>query len=142
MALDFPNAPSPGEVFDNWEWDGSKWIPAPGAAWQTPLVFFFPGIPAAGFMIPIPITIPLTVPANFAGSWSNVTAAPAANAVFEVNTASAGNVGTITLQPGAAPIWSTAGFSMQPNDTIWVEAPTAQDTTLSGPAFTILAMRG
>lgn len=30
MALDFPNAPSPGDVFDNWEWDGTKWIPAPG----------------------------------------------------------------------------------------------------------------
>lgn len=26
MALDFPSSPSPGEVFDGWTWDGSKWV--------------------------------------------------------------------------------------------------------------------
>ena len=29
-GLVFPDAPSPGEVFESWQWDGSKWMPAPG----------------------------------------------------------------------------------------------------------------
>lgn len=47
MALDFPNAPSPGEVFDSWEWDGTKWIPGPSGGPFMPLVGVTDGSNAA-----------------------------------------------------------------------------------------------
>ena len=31
-ALNFPDAPSPGQVFANWKWDGSKWINTPASS--------------------------------------------------------------------------------------------------------------
>lgn len=36
MALDFPPSPTVGQVFENWQWDGVKWIAA-GATPQFPL---------------------------------------------------------------------------------------------------------
>src|SRR5215467_8560442 len=30
-ALNFPDAPSPGQVFDSWVWDGTKWVATPAA---------------------------------------------------------------------------------------------------------------
>ena len=32
MALDFPNAPTPGQVFGKWTWDGAAWVLTPGSA--------------------------------------------------------------------------------------------------------------
>jgi len=29
MPLDFPNSPTPGQVFMLWKWDGEKWITGP-----------------------------------------------------------------------------------------------------------------
>lgn len=29
MALDFPDSPAVGDIFDNWQWDGAKWVSAP-----------------------------------------------------------------------------------------------------------------
>lgn len=30
--LDFPNTPNTGDIFQGWQWDGVKWMPAPQAA--------------------------------------------------------------------------------------------------------------
>jgi membrane protein YqaA with SNARE-associated domain len=27
MALDFPNTPTTGQIFNQWQWDGVKWVP-------------------------------------------------------------------------------------------------------------------
>lgn len=140
MALDFPNAPSPGEVFDSWQWDGTKWIPAPNPAWQTPIVFFFPGLPVAGFEITVPIALALNVPANFGGSEATYLTAPAVQAVFGVMQNGI-NVGTINVPTTGAVSFTTSGFSLAVGDVLAVQAPTPQDTALAGPSFTILATR-
>jgi hypothetical protein len=31
-VIDFPNAPTVGQVFQNWQWDGAKWGPIPGGS--------------------------------------------------------------------------------------------------------------
>lgn len=31
MALDFPDSPTVGQIFDQWQWDGAKWIAAPSS---------------------------------------------------------------------------------------------------------------
>jgi hypothetical protein len=37
MALDFPTNPSVGDIFDGiWQWDGTKWVPAPGSGVVIP----------------------------------------------------------------------------------------------------------
>lgn len=33
MAIDFPDAPTSGMVYGGWQWDGSKWVADPGAAY-------------------------------------------------------------------------------------------------------------
>jgi hypothetical protein len=30
-SLIFPESPSPGQIFDNWEWDGTKWVAGPSS---------------------------------------------------------------------------------------------------------------
>lgn len=151
-----PASPGTGDQWFNTNnntlnvWNGSAWVPvAPStpvslSGTQVPIVFFFPGKPAASFAIPIPIVIPLTIPANFAGSWFNINVAPTANTVFNVfhNTTSGGTgVGTITIQPPNTVVWSTAGFTVSPQDTLSLIAPTTPDATIAGVAFTILATR-
>lgn len=151
-----PASPGNGDLWFNTTnntlnvWNGTAWVPvAPStpvslSGTQVPIVYFFAGVPAASFTIPIPMVIPLTFPANFAGSWFNINVAPTANAVFNVfhNTTSGGTgVGTITIQPPNTVVWSTSGFTVSPTDTLSLTAPATQDATLAGVAFTILATR-
>jgi microcystin-dependent protein len=37
MALDFPNAPNPGDIWDRWRWDGSKWMSRPSVSAEPPI---------------------------------------------------------------------------------------------------------
>lgn len=56
MALDFPNAPTVGEVFDRWRWDSEKWIPIASTA--------TPYLPLAGGVMTGPITLAGNATAN------------------------------------------------------------------------------
>jgi hypothetical protein len=48
MSLVFPSNPNPGDLFDGrWEWDGSKWLPAPpppSGAWASLATFNVAGL--------------------------------------------------------------------------------------------------
>lgn len=144
MALDFPNAPSPGEVFDSWEWDGTKWIPAPGdlSGTTVQVSFFFSGTPAANQDVLVAIAIPLDIPADLVGSYAVQDVAPAdGDAVFSVQQ-NGTTVGTITLaQNIGSPTFSSAGFSLAAGDALGIVAPGTPDSALSNAAFSILATR-
>lgn len=56
MALDFPNAPHTGDVFDRWRWDSEKWIPIASTA--------TPYLPLAGGVMLGPITLAGNATAN------------------------------------------------------------------------------
>lgn len=145
MALDFPNAPSPGQVFDNWEWDGAKWIPAPSgplnlSGTSTSIVFFFPGKPATSQIIRVPIAIPITIANLFVGSEFSVGTNPTASAVFNV-LSNGSSFGTAAISTAGAVTWAGGAWALNPGDVLEMEAPTTQDSTLADVAFTILALR-
>lgn len=56
MALDFPNAPNPGDVFSRWRWDNEKWIPVASTA--------TPYLPLAGGTMLGPIVLAGNAAAN------------------------------------------------------------------------------
>lgn len=49
-ALNFPDAPTTNQVFQNWMWDGTKWVPTTtggsGIASGTVMLFFMAAAPA------------------------------------------------------------------------------------------------
>jgi hypothetical protein len=49
--LDFPSSPTPGQVYNNWTWDGSKWVSAGGVGGSSITISDTPpGSPTAGSM--------------------------------------------------------------------------------------------
>lgn len=149
MALDFPNAPSPGEVFDSWAWDGAKWIPAPNSALigaPAPIVFFFPGLPPASFQLPVPIVAPLNLPANCVGAVTYMTAYPTADTVFDIYDAVPGGpagtlLGTVTCHPNGTETWVVTADTLLAGHALVFVAPATQDATLAGVSFTVPTTR-
>lgn len=140
-ALNFPDAPTPGEVFDNqWQWDGSKWISTPPPVLQVPIAFSFPGMPVAGMHIVVPMAIAIDIPANLAGSVGTCEIAPTAVAAFSINN-DAGSVGTATVETDGSVSFSGLGGSLAIGDTLVVQAPVTADATMASIGLTILATR-
>jgi hypothetical protein len=161
MAFDFPNAPVLDESVTTpdgitFTWDGVKWSGSVGggaiaiadlplSVQQMPLSFFFSGLPASLAVANISIPIPLTVPANLAGTTVSFGMWPTtANAAFDLqhNTASTSSpIGTITIDTTGGVTLAGTGGAVMPGDTLQIIMPVVQDATLADVAVTILAMR-
>jgi|SRR5215467_231794 len=154
-ALNFPDAPSPGQTFVNWQWDGTKWTAAPGLVIantvdEVPIAFGFPGSPNIGWSVFIPITVPLTLPANFAGSYGFVQAPPAGNVNVNINLRTGANsgaapptlLGSVTITPTGMTFATQPGapFTLPVGSTLQA-ITTSQDPSLTTISFTLLATR-
>ena len=112
----------------------------PPAVQEMPIVFFFPGKPAAGQIIRIPIAVAITIANLFAGSQFSIGTNPTASAVFNVLT-NGSSFGTATISTAGAVTWTGGAWAINPGTVLEMQAPTTQDTTLADVAFTLLAMR-
>lgn len=117
----------------------------PATVADVPIVFFFPGLPAANFNIPIPIVIPLQIPTNAAGAAWTAAVFPAADTVFNlyqlVPPSTSNFLGRVTAHSDGTATWSVTATALAPGNILSLTAPSPPDTALSGPAFTILATR-
>lgn len=140
-ALNFPDAPTPGEVFDNqWQWDGSKWISTPLPVLQVPIAFSFPGMPAAGMHLIVPMVNAITIPSGLTGSEGLCEVAPTAVAEFSINNI-AGNIGAATVETDGSIIFSGIGGTLEIGDSLIIQAPITADATMASVGLTILATR-
>lgn len=140
-ALNFPDIPTPGEVFDNqWQWDGSKWVSAPLPVLQVPIAFSFPGMPAAGMHIVVPMVNAITIPAGLTGSVGLCEVAPTAVVEFSVNNI-AGAIGVATVETDGSISFSGIGGNLAIGDSLIVQAPITADATMASVGLTILATR-
>jgi hypothetical protein len=115
------------------------WTPPPAtaAAIEIPFSNMF-GQPQPGqICLLYTAVVPLTFPANFAGSYGSVGVNPTATCIYTVwlNGAS---VGTITVSPAGAFTFSTSGFTMNPGGRLTATAPDPMDATMSDVAVTLV----
>lgn len=109
-----------------------------------PLGYILPGKPAASAFFNLVVAVPLTVPANFAGTVVYDGTAATADAVFTLNKISSGvttALGTITITPtsNSSAILSTqAAAGLAPGDVLQLYAPSDADATLSDIGITVL----
>lgn len=146
--LNFPDAPTLNQAFVaiglTWVWDGQKWEAASGGG-VVPITFPFVGKPAADELVNVPVTIPLNIAANLAGTTVFDTTLATANAMFTINKISGGAttvLGTVTINSAGhtACTLAGAGGSLLAGDTLQVVAP-AQDATLADVGITIQTTR-
>jgi hypothetical protein len=147
--LDFPNSPTLNQVFSYWVWDGVKWPSATGSASggpPVPISFPWQGKPPAGGLVNVPMTVPMAVAPNLAGTTVFVTSLAGAGSIFTVNKISGGattQLGTVTITPTSHTSATLAGTggSLAIGDTLQVVAPALQDANLADVGITILATR-
>ena len=141
-ALIFPDAPSPGDNFESWQWDGAKWIANPPSETGEPLgiAAVFPGMPASGVQILIPTAFPVDIPANLAGSVGHCVVPPAVAASFSISTLSV-PLGSASIATDGTVTFSGPGGSIAAGDALIVQAPIVQDTALATVGLTVLAIK-
>ena len=122
----------------------------PGAAGvAVSLAYIITGRPAALQKYNLVPGVPLSVPANFAGTAVYAGTPAAANAVFTLNRISAGGtvttaIGTVTVLAGTTEgcaLSSQPACALLPGDVLQLVAPATQDATLADVGLTILALR-
>jgi hypothetical protein len=160
--IDFPDSPVLDEEFTSggttWRWDGIAWVPAGGggseggggssAPTTVAFTFSFGDKPPPEVMNMVPLSFPVSVPANLAGSTVFHNMPPAAEAVFTIfkQTATMGTteLGTITLpamgEPNECTLAGTGG-ELAAGDALVLWPPPVQDATLAMIGVTILAER-
>jgi hypothetical protein len=148
VALDFPNAPTVGQVFNNWVWDGTAWQQQGGSQTSLPIMLAFPfsGKPAASAAVFVPVAIPISIPAALAGTVGYFNTASTGAAVFTLNKISGGSttaLGTITTTAGSktAVTLAGAGGSLVAGDALRMVAPSTQDGTLADLGITLWIAR-
>lgn len=107
---------------------------------KAPVVFFFPGLPAANQIIPVKMAFNVTIANLFAGSQVYVGTNPTAAAVFNV-LQNGTSFGTASISTAGAVTWTGGAWALNAGDTLELQAPATQDTTLANVSFTILAVR-
>lgn len=120
MALVFPASPTVGQVFENWQWDGVKWIPAPSVSG--------PFLPLAGGALSGPLTLAAPLPLPGVTDGSN--AAPGQVGELLSQSVSAGailsgswtTITTLTVPAGSWLIWGAVAFPSAANTIINIYA--------------------
>lgn len=139
-ALNFPDAPTPGEVFDDrWQWDGTKWT-SNQLPLYLPIAFSFPGKPAAGMQLVVPMAVAVDIPGGLTGSIGICEVAPTGVVEFSVNN-NAGNIGVATVETDGSIVFSGIGGSLAIGDAIIVQAPIVADAAMTAVGLTILTTR-
>ena len=158
---DFPDDPAVDDVFENWKWDGVKWVAAGGsggsgdgsggggssAATTVALAFSFPEKPPAAGRTVVPVAFPLSFPAGLAGTVTDCAVAAAVDAVFSLTNRVGGegatiDLGTITFVPATTDaVLAGAGGTVAAGDVLTLYTPTVQDAALQGLGISILADR-
>jgi hypothetical protein len=112
----------------------------------VPIAFIIPGQPSAGQAYHVPIVLPLSIPANLAGSQiyfgTADTSGPMLTYLFRLQRVRAGVVTTLgDISRPSAVTFSGVGGDLQVGDILRLLAPTAQDSTMADIGITILAER-
>jgi hypothetical protein len=132
--------PNPQYIGDNGP-VGPSGVYQMGGGGVLPLSYILSGKPKASAFFNSVIAVPLTIPANFAGTVVYASTRPTANAIFTVVQITGGvntTVGTITLTPASSPVLSSqAAISLAPGDVLQLHAPSVSDATLSDVGITI-----
>ena len=120
-------------------------MPAPML--QIPVPFAFAGKPTINGVVNVPIAMPMTVPANLAGTVVFDSGKTTNNAAFTLNKVTAGGtvtaLGTVTITniSNTSATLTGAGGSLAVGDTLQIASPAIQDATLSDLGITILCAR-
>lgn len=127
---------------------GLTFTQLPASAQAAPIVAQFTGMPGAGAVVSVPVSVALTVPSGLAGTavYDAVQTTLSANFLVNQLVASSGaivNLGTVTVTSGShtsATLTGTGG-ALAAGDVVQIVAPTPQDATLAGVSFSVLMMR-
>jgi len=150
MSIDFPNAPTNGQVFTSgamsWTYDGTKWV-AGGAQAKYIIGCYVPGLlTASQYLLVHTFGKATTIPANFGAYLGHASqgrggAAATGSVAIDVRKATAAapgtfsSVGTISVAAAAllATFATTGGtaITFAAGDTIAVVAPATPDATFN-----------
>jgi hypothetical protein len=146
--MDFPANPTTGQIYKDWEWDGTRWRRTGGVPSSPPIAFSFviPGKPPAEQRYYVPIVFPVNILSAIGGPqhqvWTGV--APAGPNTMQVLKAS-GQTGMVTettlltITGGAS--FTGFGGSLAVGDRLVLKAPSTQDANMADIGITILATR-
>jgi hypothetical protein len=135
LLVDVPTPPDPLSAV------AKQWVE------KIPIAFPVVGKPLPATSIFIPVTIPMIIPIDLAGTLAFANVAATAAAVFTFNKIAAGGVvtplGTVTAAVGSrtAFVMAGAGGTLDIGDVLQLTAPAQQDTTLADVGITLIALR-
>ena len=148
-ALVFPPNPAVDEQFvgpygEVYTWDGTRWtLTASANVPGTPISITFScaGAPLAAGQLVVPVSFPLTVPANLAGSLGNAVEPPTAAVSMALIDGASTVIGTIDVDPTGAFAFSGPGANFAAGDVISLLFPDPQDASFANFGVTIAATR-
>jgi hypothetical protein len=113
---------------------------------KLPLICSIPGAPGAAVQLwTIPLIVPITIAANFSGSYAVAGVAATASSVFTLAYTRSGvttTIGTITFAAaGTVGTLASSAYTSQANDILTLTAPSPADLTLANIGISILALR-